>query len=118
MLHLDHDKVERRFTFEDMSRASGRAANYFKALGIKRGDRVMLVLKRHYQFWFAILGLHKLGAVAVPATNQLRARSYLLRYTGYSSSKLCHPSREPPAMIFSRSRPVRRGGHPAHVRQI
>ena len=66
MLHLDHNKVERRFTFTDMSKASNRAANYFKALGIKKGDRVMLVLKRHYQFWFAILGLHKLGAIAVP----------------------------------------------------
>ncbi len=71
MLHIDRDMTERRFTFNDIKRASAQAANYFKALGIKRGDRVMLVLKRHYQFWFAILGLHKLGAIAIPATNQL-----------------------------------------------
>ena len=71
MLHISKDMTERRFTFNDMKRASNQAANYFKSLGIKRGDRVMLVLKRHYQFWFAILGLHKLGAVAIPATNQL-----------------------------------------------
>ena len=80
MLHLDRNKVERRFTFEDMSRASSRAANYFKALGVKRGDRVMLVLKRHYQFWFAILGLHKLGAVAIPATNQLQEHDFSYRF--------------------------------------
>ena len=71
MLHISRDMTERRFTFNDMKRASNQAANYFKSLGIKRGDRVMLVLKRHYQFWFAILGLHKLGAIAIPATNQL-----------------------------------------------
>ncbi|MBR6781605.1 MAG: AMP-binding protein [Clostridia bacterium] len=71
MLHVSRDLTERRFTFNDMKRASNQAANYFKSLGIKKGDRVMLVLKRHYQFWFAILGLHKLGAIAIPATNQL-----------------------------------------------
>ena len=71
MLHVDRNMTERRFTFNDMKRASAQAANYFKSLGIKKGDRVMLVLKRHYQFWFAILGLHKLGAIAIPATNQL-----------------------------------------------
>ena len=71
MLHISRDLTERRFTFNDMKRASAQAANYFKSLGIKKGDRVMLVLKRHYQFWFSILGLHKLGAIAIPATNQL-----------------------------------------------
>ena len=71
MLHVSRDHTERRFTFKDMKRASAQCANYFKSLGIKKGDRVMLVLKRHYQFWFAILGLHKLGAIAIPATNQL-----------------------------------------------
>ncbi len=88
MLHLDHNKAERRFTFEDMSRASSRAANYFKALGIKRGDRVMLVLKRHYQFWFAILGLHKLGAVAIPATNQLQAHDFSYRFNAAGVSAI------------------------------
>ncbi len=88
MLHLDHNKVERSFTFEDMSRASGRAANYFKALGIRRGDRVMLVLKRHYQFWFAILGLHKLGAVAIPATNQLQEHDFTYRFNAAEISAI------------------------------
>ena len=80
MLHLDNDMNERRFTFRDMMKESARAANYFKSLGIRRGDRVMLVLKRHYQFWFAILGLHKLGAVVIPATNQLQAKDFSYRF--------------------------------------
>ena len=80
MLHVSGDGTERTFTFQDMKKESARAANYFKAMGIRRGDRVMLVLKRHYQFWFAILGLHKLGAVAIPATNQLLAKDFAYRF--------------------------------------
>ncbi|MGN0517336.1 MAG: AMP-binding protein [Acutalibacteraceae bacterium] len=88
MLHISRDKVERRFTFNDMKRASNQCANYFKALGIKRGDRVMLVLKRHYQFWFAILGLHKLGAIAIPATNQLMAHDFEYRFNAAGVSAI------------------------------
>ncbi len=80
MLHIANDMTERRFTFKDIKDASSQSANYFKSLGIKRGDRVMLVLKRHYQFWFAILGLHKLGAIAIPATNQLVAHDFTYRF--------------------------------------
>ena len=80
MLHISEDGTERTFTFQDMKKESARAANYFKSLGIKRGDRVMLVLKRHYQFWFAVLGLHKLGAIAIPATNQLLAKDFAYRF--------------------------------------
>jgi len=90
MLHIAEDGTERRFTFRDMKRESARAANYFKSLGIKRGDRVMLVLKRHYQFWFAILGLHKLGAVAIPATNQLQEKDFSYRFeAGKVKAILC-----------------------------
>ena len=80
MLHVSDDLTERRFTFKDIKDASSQSANYFKSLGIKRGDRVMLVLKRHYQFWFAILGLHKLGAIAIPATNQLQEKDFTYRF--------------------------------------
>ena len=80
MLHLDKHKVERRFTFKDIKRASNQVANYFTSLGIKRGDKVMLVLKRHYQFWFCMVALHKLGAVAIPATNQLKEHDFEYRY--------------------------------------
>ncbi len=81
MLHISENGTERRFTFQDIKKESARAANYFKSLGIKRGDRVMLVLKRHYQFWFAMLGLHKLGAVAIPAPNQLLEKDFAYRFT-------------------------------------
>ncbi len=80
MVYLDKNRNERRFTFNDMKRGSNQCANYFKSLGIKKGDRVMLVLKRHYQFWLAILGLHKLGAVAIPATCQLQAHDFEYRF--------------------------------------
>ncbi len=80
MLHLDKHKNERRFTFKDIKQYSNQAANYFTSLGIKRGDKVMLVLKRHYQFWFAMVALHKLGAVAIPATNQLKEHDFEYRF--------------------------------------
>ena len=80
MIHVSNDKTERRFTFKDMKDASSQAANYFTSLGIKRGDRVMLILKRHYQYWFALLGLHKLGAIAIPATYQLKQHDLSYRF--------------------------------------
>ena len=90
MLHISQDGAERRLTFRDLKKESARAANYFKALGIRRGDRVMLVLKRHYQFWYAILGLHKLGAIAIPATNQLLEKDFTYRFAaGNVKAILC-----------------------------
>ena len=90
MLHVSEDGTEHRFTFSDMKKESARAANYFKSLGIKRGDRVMLVLKRHYQFWFSVLGLHKLGAVAIPAPNQLLEKDFKYRFeAGNVKAILC-----------------------------
>ncbi|MBQ9824366.1 MAG: AMP-binding protein [Solobacterium sp.] len=80
MLHISKDKTERRFTFNDIKRASSQCANYFKAIGIRKGDKVMLVLKRHYQFWFAMLGLNKLGAIAIPATCQLQEHDFVYRF--------------------------------------
>ena len=80
MIHLDKDKVERRFTFKDIKKASNQCVNYFRSLGIKRGDKVMLVLKRHYQFWFCMVALHKIGAIAIPATSQLKEHDYLYRF--------------------------------------
>lgn len=90
MIHISEDKTERRFTFRDIKRASAQAANYFKALGIRKGDRVMLVLRRRYEFWFAILGLHKLGAIPIPATSQLQAHDYEYRFrTAGVSAIIC-----------------------------
>ncbi len=80
MIHVSEDLTERTFTFKDIKEASAQTANYFTSLGIRRGDRVMLVLKRHYQFWFSILALHKIGAVAIPATNQLLQHDFEYRF--------------------------------------
>lgn len=80
MLYVSNQKEERRFTFGDVSRYSAMTANYFESLGIGKGDRVMLVLKRHYQFWFSILALHKIGAVVIPATNLLVEHDFEYRF--------------------------------------
>ncbi len=87
MVYVSNDKKERTFTFGEMSRYSSMTANYFASLGIKKGDRVMLILKRHYQFWFSILALHKLGAIVIPATNQLVEHdlSYRFKAAGVSA---------------------------------
>ncbi len=71
LLYTNPAGEERRFTFRDISRYSNRAANYFQSLGIQKGDAVMLILKRNYQYWFAAMGLCKLGAILIPATSQL-----------------------------------------------
>ena len=80
MLHIANDGTERRFTFRDIKRASNQCANYFRSLGIGKGDKVMLVLKRHYQFWHVIVGLHKIGAIAIPATTQLQKHDFEYRF--------------------------------------
>lgn len=71
---------ERTFTFGDMKRESDKAAAFFMKNGIVKGDRVMLILIRHYQFWFAMLGLHKIGAIAIPGTNQLQVKDLVYRF--------------------------------------
>jgi len=88
MLHIDKEHNERRFTFEDISRQSSRAANYFTSLGIKRGDRVMLVLRRNWQFWPIIVALHKIGAIAIPATDQLLQKDFEYRFDAASVSAI------------------------------
>lgn len=67
------------FTFGDIKRESDKAASYFSSLGIGHGDMVMLILKRRYEFWFAIIALHKLGAVCIPATHLLTEKDIIYR---------------------------------------
>ena len=75
-----NDKGEcRRFTFADMKRETDRTAAYFQSLGIGRGDMVMLILKRRYEFWFSIIALHKLGATVIPATHLLTKKDIVYR---------------------------------------
>lgn len=80
MRWLSNEKEKRDLTFKMLSEESSRAANFLRSLGVGKGDRVMLVLRRHYQFWVILNALHKLGAVAVPAPNQLTCHDYEYRF--------------------------------------
>ena len=80
LLYAAEDGTDRRFSFKEMKDASSQTANYFTSLGIRRGDRVMLVLGHHYQFWFSMLALNKIGAIAIPATTQLLEHDFSYRF--------------------------------------
>ncbi|MFA6780357.1 MAG: AMP-binding protein, partial [Paludibacteraceae bacterium] len=67
------------FTFADMKRETDKTASYFQSLGIGKGDMVMLILKRRYEFWFSIIALHKIGAVVIPATHLLTKKDIVYR---------------------------------------
>ncbi|MBN1774893.1 MAG: AMP-binding protein, partial [Clostridiales bacterium] len=79
MVWVSKDNERKDFTFRDMSLLSNKAANFFRSRGIRKGDFVMLVLKRGYEFWYCMMGLHKLGAVAVQATHLLTSKDYVYR---------------------------------------
>ncbi len=85
MIWCDLHGRERTFTFGEFSRLSDRAANVFKAQGLRRGDPVLLMLKRRYQFWIAALGLLKLGCVLIPATAQLQKKDIVYRVQASSA---------------------------------
>lgn len=70
---------EVRATFAELKDQTDRTAAYFQSLGIGHGDKVMLILKRHYQWWLSMLALHKLGAVAIPATHMLTKHDIVYR---------------------------------------
>lgn len=74
----DHG-VHHDFTFSELKDYTDRTASYFQSLGIGHGDMVMLILKRRYEFWFSIIALHKIGAVAIPATHLLTGKDIIYR---------------------------------------
>ena len=80
MIWLSSTKEKRVFSFSDISRQSNRAANLFVRQGIKKGDVVMLILKQHHQFWPIMVALHKIGAIAVPATFMLTEKDLVYRF--------------------------------------
>lgn len=80
ILWVGDDGTEMRFSYKDLEEQSNRVANMMLDHGVKKGDFVMAVLKRHYEFWFLAYGLMKIGAVLVPATNQLSAKDYVYRF--------------------------------------
>ena len=79
LLWCNDKGIERRFTFADIRRESNKVASYLKSLGIGKGDFVMLIMKRRYQFWLTMLALHKLGAVAIPASFLLTKKDIVYR---------------------------------------
>ncbi len=79
LVWCDAAGAERTFTFGDIRAYSDRMSNVFRAAGLGRGDRVLLILKRHYEYWFAAIALHKLGAVMIPATHMLTAEDLAYR---------------------------------------
>ena len=103
------ENEEHIFTFSDLKAGSNRMANVFKDAGITRGDRVMLVLKRHYEYWFAMLALHKLGAVAIPATHMLTAEDLEYRFTAANvKAVVATPDNEVPEKILKAMEKIHR----------
>ena len=71
LVWCDDHNSEKILTFSELAKQVNKTANVLKSLGIKKGDSVMLMLRRRYEFWYMLLALHKIGAIAVPATVQL-----------------------------------------------
>ena len=96
------ENEERTFTFGEIREQSDRYANVFRNAGIGRGSRVMLVLKRHYEYWFAVIALHKLGAIAIPATHMLTVKDYVYRLRmARVDAILCTPCGDVPGKFRS-----------------
>ena len=81
LLWVDLEGNEKQLTYGDLSRLSNKAANMFLDAGIKKGDCVLLTLKRHYQFWYVLIALMKIGAIAIPATHLLTPKDFVYRFT-------------------------------------
>lgn len=79
LLWTNDQGMERRFTFGEMKELTDKAAAYFLSIGIRKGDMVMIILKRHYEFWLTMMGLSKIGAVAIPATHMLTTHDIVYR---------------------------------------
>lgn len=89
---------EHSFSFADISRQSNRIANVLLAAGVKRGDRVMLALKRHYEYWFTVIALHKIGAIMVPVTHMLTPDDIVYRLeAAHITAIICTTKNDVPA---------------------
>lgn len=84
MVWCNEAGAEKFLTFGDMKEKSDETAAYFQSLGIRKGDAVMLILKRHFEWWFCMMALHKLGAIVIPATNQLMTKDIVYRVNAAS----------------------------------
>lgn len=88
----NENRDEKTFTFSDIGRLSNKAANVFKKYGIKKGDKVLVILKRNYEYWYVAPALHKLGAIMIPATNLLTQSDIAYRVnTANINAAVCTP---------------------------
>ena len=102
MVWCNTENEERIFSFADVQKYSNRMANVFKNAGIRRGMRVMLVLKRHYEYWFAVVALHKLGVTVIPATHMLTVSDYVYRIRmSKVSGIVCTPLGDVPEKLLA-----------------
>ena len=91
---------EHIFSFADIKKYSNQMANVFRSAGIGHGDRVILILKRHYEYWFAAVALHKLGAVMIPATHMLTVSDFVYRIKSSKAKAIvCTTQNEVPEKI-------------------
>ena len=79
LVWCDDNGNEKIMSFGDMKRMSDKAANFFKSIGIKKGDAVMLALKGRYEWWYIMVALHRIGAIAIPATHMLTSKDIVYR---------------------------------------
>ena len=89
LVWCDDDGNEKRFSFGDIKRMSDKAANMLKSKGVRRGDPVLLMLKQRPEVWFMMVGLHKLGAVCIPATFQLTPKDIIYRCNAADVKMIC-----------------------------
>ncbi|MDR2446286.1 MAG: AMP-binding protein [Treponema sp.] len=79
LVWCDERGAEASFTYSELKSLSNQAANALRRVGVKKGDPVMLILKRRWEYWIALLALHKIGAVAIPATHLLTVKDIVYR---------------------------------------
>lgn len=80
VLYVNDKGMEKRITYGQWKTESDRLAAYLMSKGIKKGDAVMLVMKRNFEFWYSYVALHKIGAICIPATYQLQEKDYVYRF--------------------------------------
>lgn len=101
-----NDKGEyKQFTFKEIKEESDKTASYFQSLGIGKGDMVMLILKRRYEFWFSIVALHKLGATVIPATHLLTEKDIVYRCNAADIKAIVAVGEEPIIEHINKARP-------------
>ena len=104
VLWISPDNEEKCFTYRDLKVLSSKVANALAGAGIQKGDVVLLALRRHYQYWYTMMGLHKLGAIAIPVTHQLTAKDYAYRMNAANAKAIISTIEDgvPPNILAAR----------------